>query len=89
MQVTAELVDLVQWPAMIVTVLAAYFVASSSERRRGWGFWIFLLSNVLWVVWGMHAQAHALIVLQLCLAAMNIRGAKKNHALPDAASSQT
>lgn len=87
MQLPAALVDLVQWPAMIVTVLAAYLVASSSERRRGWGFWIFLLSNALWVVWGLHAQAYALIVLQVCLAAMNIRGAKKNNALPDATSS--
>ena len=42
------------------------------------GFWLFLLSNVLWVIWGWHAQAYALIVLQLCLAALNVRGARKN-----------
>jgi hypothetical protein len=76
-------VDLLQWPAMIVTVLAAWLVASSDERRRGWGFWVFMLSNVLWVAWAWHAHAYALIVLQVCLAAMNIRGAKKNNALPD------
>ena len=39
------------------------------------GFWIFLLSNVLWAVWGWHACAYALIILQVCLAAINIRGA--------------
>ena len=70
--------DLLQWPAMVVTVLAAWLVASSSERRRHLGFWIFLLSNVLWVVWGSHTGSWALVVLQLLLAAMNIRGAKKN-----------
>ncbi len=69
--------DWVQWPAMAVTVLAAWFVASKNERKRLAGFWFFLLSNVLWVVWGWHASAFALIVLQLCLAAMNIRGALK------------
>ena len=52
--------DLVQWPAMVVTVWAAWLVASSLKRRRQLGFWIFLLSNVLWVVWGMlHARLGA------------------------------
>jgi hypothetical protein len=69
--------DLVQWPAMVVTVWAAWLVASSVKRRRLLGFWIFLLSNVLWVVWGIHTRSWALVFLQVCLAAMNIRGAKK------------
>jgi hypothetical protein len=29
-------------------------------------------------VWGWHDHAYALIVLQLCLAFLNIRGAMKN-----------
>jgi hypothetical protein len=69
--------DAVQWPAMVVTVWAAWFVGSTEERRRKVGFWLFLASNVLWVVWGVHAQANALIALQVCLAAMNIRGARR------------
>jgi hypothetical protein len=70
-------VDLVQWPAMLVTVLASWFVASSSKRRRNAGFWLFLLSNALWVVWAVDQRADALTVLQVALAAMNIRGARK------------
>ena len=31
-------------------------------------------SSVLWTVWGLHTQAMALVALQACLAAMNIRG---------------
>jgi hypothetical protein len=69
--------DLIQWPAMAVTVAAAWLVASDRERRRNIGFWLFMLSNVLWIAWGVHARAWALIALQVCLAAMNIRGAKK------------
>lgn len=69
--------DLLQWPAMVVTVLAAWLVASSLKRRRLVGFWIFLLSNVLWIAWGLHSHAWALVFLQVCLAAMNIRGARK------------
>jgi hypothetical protein len=63
---------------MAVTVIASWFVASRSSGRRKIGFWIFLLSNALWVIWGAYAHAYALIVLQVCLALMNIRGEKRN-----------
>ena len=68
---------LLQWPAMAVTVLASWLVASSNDGRRHAGFWVFLGSNGLWVAWGWHTGATALVVLQFCLAAMNIRGARK------------
>ena len=66
--------DLLQWPAFAASVAAAYLVGSNAKGRRNAGFWIFLLSNVIWVVWGAHAGAWALIALQVCLAALNIRG---------------
>lgn len=67
-----------QWPAMVVTVVAAWLIASQAKRKRKIGFWCFLLSNVLWIVWGWQDQAYALIVLQIALAILNIRGACKN-----------
>lgn len=70
--------DLVQWPAMLASLAAAWLVASSAERSRAVGFWVFLLSNVLWVAWGVYTAGWALVALQLGLAAMNIRGVKKN-----------
>ena len=73
-----DYIDLLQWPAMIVTVTAAWLVASTSKRKRTIGFWVFLASNALWSIWGWHTSAYALIVLQVCLAAMNIRGVYKN-----------
>jgi hypothetical protein len=63
---------------MAATVAAAWLVASRSARRRAIGFWVFLASNVLWVLWGLHDQAYALVGLQFCLAAINIRGVYKN-----------
>jgi hypothetical protein len=68
--------DLTQWPAMALTVVAAWLVGSQTRIKRNIGF--FLLSNVLWAAWGWHARAYALIILQVCLAAINIRGAQKN-----------
>jgi hypothetical protein len=71
-------INLLQWPAMIVTVWAAWFVASQRKFKRNWGFWLFLLSNVFWIAWGLYDGAYALILLQLCLGLLNIRGAFKN-----------
>lgn len=67
-----------QWPAMVVTIAAAWLIASQSRYKRQAGFWCFLLSNVLWIIWGWHDGAYALIVLQVALAVLNIRGARKN-----------
>lgn len=72
------MIDWLQWPAMLVTVVAAWMVASQKKSRRNWGFWLFLLSNILWIAWGLHDAAYALIVLQVGLALLNIRGAVKN-----------
>lgn len=72
-----EWLDLLQWPAMVATLLASYLVGSRDRHRRNWGFWIFLASNALWLGWGLHAHAYALMAVQLGLAAMNIRGMVK------------
>jgi hypothetical protein len=73
-----DVFSLLQWPAMVVTLLAAWMVGSQSKTRRSWGFWTFIVSNVLWVLWGWHEGAIALIVLQIGLFLLNLRGAKKN-----------
>lgn len=72
-----DMLSLMQWPAMVVTLAASWLVASRKTHRRSIGFWLFLLSNVLWATWGWHTGAHALIALQVGLAAFNIRGAIK------------
>lgn len=71
-------IDALQWPAMAVTLIAAWLVASQAPQRRNWGFWCFVFSNVLWVVWGWHDQAYALVALQFGLFALNLRGVRKN-----------
>jgi len=42
------------------------------------GFWTFIASNVLWIVWGVHDEAWALIALQAGLAGMNVRAIFRN-----------
>jgi hypothetical protein len=68
-----DVLNAIQWPAMLVTVMAAWLVAAQRKFKPNWGFWVFLLSNVLWIVWGLHDGAFALVLLQICLAILNIR----------------
>lgn len=63
---------------MAVTLFAAWLVASQSKSRRSAGFWWFIFSNVLWIIWAWHTRAWALIALQIGLFALNVRGARKN-----------
>lgn len=74
----SELIDFLQWPAMAVTLIASYMIGSRRAQRRVFGFCLFVLSNVLWIVWGWHDEAWALIVLQLALMVTNTRGIIKN-----------
>lgn len=75
-----EFLDLLQWPAMLVTLAAAWAVGSTRSGRREVGFWLFIVSNVLWTIWGFSEGAWALIVLQAGLLVLNLRGAHKNEA---------
>ncbi|HUR40908.1 MAG TPA: hypothetical protein VM240_07025 [Verrucomicrobiae bacterium] len=75
---STAVLDAIQWPAMMVTLLAAWLVGSQKKRRRSLGFWAFIVSNILWTAWALHAEAWALIVLQAGLFLTNLRGARKN-----------
>jgi hypothetical protein len=69
--------NLAQWPAMVATVVSSWLVGSSQPDKRSAGFWVFLSSNALWVAWGWHTGAWALVTLQVILLAMNVRGLNK------------
>ncbi len=71
-------IDFLQWPAMIATLIAAWLVGSRTPRKRIWGFGCFILSNILWIIWGVQTDAYALIALQIGLFLMNLRGTRKN-----------
>ncbi|MCY1269856.1 hypothetical protein D9M68_161600 [compost metagenome] len=55
-----DYLDLLQWPAMLVTV-AAWLIGSRQTMRRNLGFWVFLASNALWIAWGLGADRPAAV----------------------------
>ena len=70
--------DALQWPAMLITIAASWLVGCEAAARRKLGFWAYLVSNALWIAWGLDAGAQALVVLQIVLAVMNVRGERKS-----------
>jgi hypothetical protein len=70
--------DQLQWPAMLVTIIAAWFMASQSKRKREAGFVLCLLANALWIAWGWHTDTYSIVVMQCALAVLNFRGVFKN-----------
>ena len=72
------MLELLQWPAMALTLAASWLVASKGRKRRLLGFWTFLLSNVLWVGWAWPAHAYAVVALQIFLTVTNVRGILKS-----------
>lgn len=71
-------IDLLQWPAMAVTLCGCWWLASRQRSRRLLGFAMMVLSNILWIIWGWQDGAFALIALQVGLLALNTRGIIKN-----------
>lgn len=75
-----QLLEFLQWPALLVTLVAAWLVAARGARRRAWGFGLLVLGNLLWALWGWQVGAPALIVLQAGLFALNLHGILKSEA---------
>lgn len=62
---------------MTVNILSVWLLTAETKGKRHLGFMLSLVSNVLWVTWGWHAQAFAVIGLQVALATLNVRGVRK------------
>ncbi len=62
---------------MVINILSVWMLTSQSRGKRHAGFLLSLLSNLLWVIWGWHVQAFAVLGLQIALATLNIHGVRK------------
>ena len=73
-----EILSSLEWPAMAVSLVAAWLIASRSASKRIVAFWLLILGNVMWIGWGWGDGAYALIALNAGLLALNVRGILKN-----------
>lgn len=73
-----DLFAYLEWPAMLVSLIAAYWMGSKKADKRVIAFWMLIVGNVMWIAWGWGEAAWALIALNVGLMALNVRGIMKN-----------
>lgn len=61
---------LFDWAAMITTFIAVYLLGNHNR----WGFLVFVVSNICWVVVGVLAGSHPMIWGNAIFVVVNVRG---------------
>jgi hypothetical protein len=72
------IVDNLEWPAMAVSLVAAWWMGSTHAGKRVVAFWLLIAGNLMWIAWGWGDGAWALIALNVGLMGLNVRGIAKN-----------
>lgn len=73
-----DILGLLQWPAMAISLAAAWWMGSRQAGQRIVAFVMLSIGNLLWIAWGWGESAFALIALNVGLLVLNIRGILKN-----------
>lgn len=73
-----DVLALLEWPAMAITLAAAWWMGSQRAERRILAFSLLIVGNLLWIGWGWGESAWALIALNVGLLGLNVRGIAKN-----------
>lgn len=73
-----DFLALLEWPAMAISLVAAYLLGSIHPKKRILAFVMLIIGNLMWIGWGWGNDAKALIALNAGLMALNVRGIFKN-----------
>lgn len=73
-----EFFALLEWPAMLISLAAAWWMGSRKPDKRIVAFWLLIVGNLMWIAWGWGEEAWALIALNIGLMGLNVRGIFKN-----------
>ena len=73
-----DMLALLEWPAMAISLVAAYLLGSIHTTKRIVAFVMLIIGNLMWIGWGWGDGAKALIALNVGLMVLNIRAIMKN-----------
>lgn len=58
------MIDILQWLGCITGIAGALLLALNTNKS-GWGFVLFLTSNMFWLLFGILTNAPGIVVMQL------------------------
>jgi len=67
------MIAIFEWVGCITGLCGASLLAMNN-RYSGWGFVLFLVSNVAWVAFGLMSHAIGMVVMQLGFTATSLMG---------------
>lgn len=73
-----EFFALLEWPAMLISLAAAWWMGSTKAKKRIVAFVLLIVGNLMWIAWGWGEGAWALIALNVGLMGLNVRAIMKN-----------
>jgi nicotinamide riboside transporter PnuC len=65
--------DILQWLGCVFAVFGALLLASKTPRS-GYGFILYLISNVFWIAYGLAVNARGLLVMQIFFSITSLIG---------------
>lgn len=71
------LITILDWIGTIMVLIAAFILSSkksSKPKNRMYGFIFFLISNILWIPFAILLHAYGLLITQIILFFINLRG---------------
>jgi small basic protein len=69
---------LVQYPAAVFTIVGYYFVGSTHAATRKTGFILGVTSNIIWVVYGLLPIQLGIVITNVAIFVMGMRGYLNN-----------
>jgi hypothetical protein len=67
------MMELLEW-AGCATGLCGAAILALNNRYSGWGFVLFLVSNVAWIAFGLMSHATGIVVMQIGFTATSLMG---------------
>jgi nicotinamide riboside transporter PnuC len=78
------MLEVIEW-AGCITGLSGATLLAMNNRYSGWGFVLFLASNVAWIAFGLLSNATGMVVMQFGFTATSLMGVWKWLITPRAA----
>ncbi len=69
---------IVSWLAMMCAISGRALTALKSNRMRFWGFFAYVVGSILWIIYSVQADQHALAVQNIILIFFSILGLYNN-----------